>query len=412
MIKKVGLSYYSTVSNIGIDNKSILENIINGNTYTEKFQHRDSIELQTKWFCPVSKENRAAIINSVEGFTDKIERFSKSDELYFSIFCFKKILDKSLTSSQRERCGIVVGTGSGNTTAIQNRTASVLIDNKYHPMAILEGMNNNIPGLLSLAHKISGPSFVVQSACSSSLNAILIGANLISLGIIDYCICGGVEGRVSDITFKAWDLMRVMSRSKAEPNEMIKPFDKDRDGFLIGEGAGYILLGDTKKLKENNYPIYATIENFSMNNNITHLTRPDMESQAKCISNCIKSYKIDSKKVNYINAHGSATTANDFYEIGSINKAFGDNINNILISSSKSFFGHCFGASGAMELISVLLSLSEGYLPPTLNLLNSEFPNINFIPQKAVKKSVEYFLKNSFGFGGHNICLLLKNLIQ
>jgi 3-oxoacyl-[acyl-carrier-protein] synthase II len=303
----------------------------------------------------------------------------------------------------RTRCGVIMGvvnTGNSSTekdTTVQN--------------TVFKSMTNSMPAWISLEYQLNGPSFAINTACASSAYAIASGNEMIRSGQADIIIVGGADSIINFEEIQGFNALYALSVANDPPSEASKPFSLDRDGFVIGEGAGVLVLESERHAHARNAAIYAEIAGCALTSEGYNIMAPmkDGEGMAKTLELALKNAGINKEDVGYINAHGTSTELNDRYETMAIKKVFGDLAYKIPVSSSKSMLGHTIGAAGAIEAIITSLGLKNGILPPTINY-NQPDPDLDldYVPNTSRKADFRVALSNSFGFGGHNATIVLK----
>lgn len=317
-----------------------------------------------------------------------------------------------LTTLNRKRIGVVMGTGIGgletmerNFTALSNKGPR-----QVSPFFVPQLMPNAAAGQIAIEHGLQGANFVVSSACASSAHAIGIASELVRAGFLDYVVSGGAESVLLRITYAGFAQLGAVSKRNDEPERASRPFDRDRDGFVIGEGAGILILEEYQHALARQAHIYAELIGFGMSADAEHITAPAEGGRgaAQAISMALARANIPAQAVDYINAHGTSTTLNDKAETEAIKVVFGKGAYDVKISSTKSQIGHLLGAAGSVEAIATLLSMQNDYVPATLNY---EYPDpecdLDYTP-KAVSIPIKVALCNSFGFGGQNAALLFR----
>ena len=312
-----------------------------------------------------------------------------------------------------EKIGTIFGTGLGGFPHIEMHHQTFLEKGarRVSPFFIPSVIPNMPEGLVSIKWGFKGFNFAVASACASSAHAIGLAATEIMLGRQDAMITGGTEGVITGYTIAGFASMKALSRRNEEPHRASRPYDVDRDGFVMGEGAGIIVLENYDKAVARGARIIAEVVGFGASSDAHHITAPHPEglSAMACMSQAVEMAGIDKTKVGYVNAHGTSTPLGDIAETQAIKKVFGDHAYNMHVSSTKSMTGHLLGAAGGLESIFCIKALETGMLPPTINLENQDPQcDLNYVPNKAIKKDLEYALNNSFGFGGTNSSTIFK----
>ncbi len=315
---------------------------------------------------------------------------------------------------EKERTGVVIGSGIGGLRVIEEQHAILLKGgpSRVSPFLIPMLIPDMAAGQMAIEFGLKGINFATVSACASGSHALGTALNMMRNGVTDIFVAGGTESCITPLGLAGFCSMRALSTRNDFPEKASRPFDKERDGFVMGEGAGMVVLETLEHALERKAPnIYAEFIGTGMSCDAYHMTAPDPEGKGAALSMkyALESAGIDAGDVDYINAHGTSTDLNDKGETAAIKKIFGERAYQIPVSSTKSMIGHLLGASGAVEFIATLLSIKEGIIPPTVNY---EFPDpecdLDYVPNKAIAKEMNIAMSNSFGFGGHNITLVLK----
>ncbi|QQS43225.1 MAG: beta-ketoacyl-[acyl-carrier-protein] synthase family protein [Acidobacteriota bacterium] len=309
--------------------------------------------------------------------------------------------------ASRERTAIVTATGAGGLTDLDDQYENLYRYNKQRtpPMLVPQSMANAAASFISMDTGACGPTYTVSTACSSSNHAIGLAFHSIRNGTVDAAITGGSETPISYTNLKAWEALRVVS------NDTCRPFSRDRSGMVLGEGGAILVLEEMEKAKARGAKIYAEIAGFGMTADAHHITMPSVEGPVRAIRNALNDAGTDPSAVGYVNAHGTATAANDAMESKAIREVFGDHADNVAVSSTKSMHGHTLGAAGAIEAVATVLAIHRGLLPPSANF-NEPDPecNVDVIANEAREKKVDAAVSNSFAFGGLNAVLVFKPL--
>jgi len=271
---------------------------------------------------------------------------------------------------------------------------------------------NEAPGQISMRFGAKGPNTSVVTACATGNHNIGDAWRIIQRGDADAVIAGGVEATITPLAVAGFNAMKALSTRNAEPEKASRPFDKDRDGFVMGEGSGIIILEELQQALDRGAKIYAEIIGYGLTGDAYHITAPapDGEGAARCMAMALKSAEIEPAEVDYINAHGTSTDYNDLYETMAIKTVFKEHAKKLAISSTKSMIGHLLGGAGGVEAIFTILTISRGIIPPTINYQTPDPGcDLDYVPNVARKASVRVALSNSFGFGGTNAVLIFKN---
>ena len=314
---------------------------------------------------------------------------------------------------QAEKIGCILGVGMGGFPLIE-ATSKIYLEKgsrRVSPFFIPSIIPNMAPGLVSIHFGLKGINYNIASACASATHAISAAAYEIMLGKHEMMVTGGAESVICALPISGFASMKALSRRNDEPSKSSRPFDKDRDGFVMGEGAGVLILEDLEKAQKRGAKIYAEVVGHGSSSDAYHITAPEPEGEgaALCMRNCLKNAGIDHTAIGYINAHGTSTPLGDIGETKAIKKTFGAHAQKLIVSSTKSMTGHLLGAAGGVESIFCALALHHQIIPPTINLDNQDPEcDLDYCANFARKHSFEYALNNSFGFGGTNSSLILK----
>jgi 3-oxoacyl-[acyl-carrier-protein] synthase II len=322
-----------------------------------------------------------------------------------------------ITPANADRVGVVVGAGLGGLTTIEN-FHKVLLEkgpSRISPFFIPMLIVNEAPGQISIRFGAKGPNISAVTACATGNHNIGDAWRIIQRGDADAVIAGGVEATITPLAVSGFNAMKALSTRNAEPEKASRPFDKDRDGFVIGEGCGIIILEELQQALDRGARIYAEIIGYGLTGDAYHITAPapDGEGAARCMAMALKSAGIEPGQVDYINAHGTSTDYNDLYETVAIKKVFKEHAQKLAISSTKSMIGHLLGGAGGVEAIFTILTICHGIIPPTINYQTPDPGcDLDYVPNVARKAQVRVALSNSFGFGGTNAVLIFKKFEQ
>ncbi len=310
------------------------------------------------------------------------------------------------------RAGVIIGSGIGGMATFEEQHGKLVArgPRAVSPLFIPMMIGDMAAGLVSIRYGFRGANYCTVSACASGGHAIGAAFDQIRLGKADVMICGGSEAAVCPMALSGFANMKALSSRNDEPHRASRPFDRDRDGFVLGEGAGILVLESEEHALARGAKIYGRICGYGMTGDAYHMTQPDNDGTGAIgsMTQAIQDAGINASQVGYINAHGTSTHFNDMVETRAIKSVFGDHAQKLKISSTKSMIGHLLGAAGGVEAVVTILALHEGILPPTINLENPDPEcDLDYCAQVAVKQDVEYALSNSFGFGGHNVTLCI-----
>jgi nodulation protein E len=304
------------------------------------------------------------------------------------------------------RTAVIVGTGKGCMSSIENYFVNFCADRERRqpPLTVPKIMCNAFASHISLAYGVTGPAFMVSTACASSAYAVALGLQMIRSGAVDVAIVGGSEACLTEGAFKAWEALRVLAP------DTCRPFSKSRRGLVLGEGAAIVVLESLAHAKSRGAPIHGEIAGCSMNSDAHNILNPSLEGQVEAIRACLVDAHMHEDEIGYVNAHGTGTHANDLTETRAIQSVFGDGARRLAMSSTKSMHGHTLGAGGAMELVATLIGLEDGFVPPTMNYTERDPDcNLDYVPNEAQQRRCGAALSNSFAFGGHNAVLAVRS---
>ncbi len=312
-----------------------------------------------------------------------------------------------------ERFGVAVGSGIGGITTIENTSLQISESGprKVTPFFVPGSIINMISGNLSIRFGLKGPNIAVVTACTTGTHNIGLAGNMIENDQADIMLVGGAEMATSPVGLGGFCAARALSTRNDAPELASRPWDKDRDGFVLSDGAGVMVLEEEQHARQRGATIYAELSGFGMSGDAFHMTSPSPggEGAAACMRNALRSAQLDVKDIPYINAHGTSTVAGDVAESQAIKSVFGDHAHSLCVSSSKSMIGHLLGASGSAEAIISVLALHDQLIPPTINLDNvDEQCDLDYVPHTAREQALERVLSNSFGFGGTNGSLIFS----
>lgn len=334
----------------------------------------------------------------------------------FAIGAAKHCIDDSkinLEKIDKNRAGVLIGSGIGGLHTIEKEAFQYMEKgpSRITPFLIPMLIVNMATGQVSILFGLKGPSSAVATACATANHAIGDAFKIIQRGDADLMLAGGAEAAVTPLGFGGFCALKALSLRNDAPEKASRPFDKERDGFVMGEGAGVVLLEELEHAKARKATIYAEMAGYGMSGDGYHMTAPDPtgDGAIRCMNACLKDAGVKPEDVSYVNAHGTSTELNDKIETLAIKKVFGKHAYKMAVSSTKSMTGHLLGAAGGVELIACALAIKEGIIPPTIN---QEHPDpdcdLDYVPNKARKANVDFAISNAFGFGGHNATLAVK----
>ena len=372
----------------------------------------DASNFKTQFACEVKNYDPSAFFDRKE--ERKMDRFAQ----FAMVAADEAIKNSGLTDFEYDpdRIGVIFGSGIGGLITFQEEVKSYALGNgtpRFNPFFIPKMISDIAAGNISIKHGFRGPNFCTVSACASATHAIIDSVNYIKLGKADVIISGGAEAAVCESGVGGFNAMHALSTRNDEPETASRPFDSTRDGFVLGEGAGCIILEELEHAKKRGATIYAEYVGGGMSADAYHLTAPHPEGLGalNVMRNAISDGNITPEDIDYVNVHGTSTPLGDIAESIAIKKVFGEHAYNLNISSTKSMTGHLLGAAGAVEAIACIMAVREKIIPPTIN--NKHFDEqidskLNFTLNKAQERNVRSALSNTFGFGGHNASIIFK----
>jgi len=318
-----------------------------------------------------------------------------------------------LEKEDRERVGVIIGSGIGGLDTIEKQF-QVLLEKgprRVSPFLVPMLIANMASGYVSIHYGLKGPNITPVTACATGTHAIGEAFRHLQRGDADIMIAGGAEAPLTAIAFAGFCSARALSARNGEPQKASRPFDRQRDGFVMGEGAGIVVLETHEHALSRGAPIYAELAGYGLSGDGYHITAPDPEGRGAylCMERALKDASLSPGAVDYINAHGTSTPLNDRVETLAIKKLFGEHAYSLAISSTKSMIGHLLGAAGGVELVATLLTMQRGIIPPTINQEEADPDcDLNYVPNRACSREVDVAISNSFGFGGTNACLVVR----
>ena len=342
---------------------------------------------------------------------NKLDRFS-----IYAIVAAKQAIEQSCllkSNIDKDRVGVIVGSGIGGIATFEKQYKKLLKSPRFVSPFFIPSMISDIaPGHISIKYGFRGPNYSVVSACATSNHAFGDAFKMIQAGLADVIIAGGCEAAITEMSIAGFSNMKALSKNN-DINTASRPFDKKRDGFVMGEGAGILVLESYEHATKRKANILAEIAGYGASGDAFHITSPDPEGKGAklAILNALKDAKIKEDDIQYINAHGTSTPYNDKVESKVIKEVFKNNYKNIFVNSTKSMTGHLLGAAGGIEAVATILSMKNNFLHPTINYTNPDPDcNLNYIPNKGISAKVNYALSNNFGFGGHNSVIVFKGI--
>lgn len=397
------------VSSLGTDLNTFWDNLLSGKSGVSLIEAFDTADYPTKIAAEVKNwEPEAHGIDKKEA--RRMDRFVQFG-LAASLSAVKDAGLEIGVNAEADRVGVSVGSGIGGLGTWEDQH-TILMEKgprRVSPFFIPMMIANMASGQISIVTGAKGPNTTAVTACATGTHSIGDSYKLIQRGDADVMICGGAEATIRPIAVAGFSNMRAMSTRNDEPEKASRPFDTDRDGFVMGEGAGVLILESLEHATARGAHIYAEVIGYGMSGDAHHMTEPDPDGAARCMARAIKDAGISPEEIGYINAHGTSTPVGDKSETEAIKRTFGEHAGKLAVSSTKSMTGHMLGAAGGVEAVIVGLALQNGVLPPTINLDNQDPEcDLDYVPNVPRQADVKVALSNSFGFGGHNATVILR----
>ncbi|MCD6238149.1 MAG: beta-ketoacyl-ACP synthase II [Thermotogae bacterium] len=403
-MRRVCVTGIGVVSPIGIGKERFWKALKEGKSGVKLIDKFDTSEMKSKIAAEVRDFKPMSYFNRKE--VRMYDRFTQ-----FAVVAANEAIKDSKVDFKDSKAGVIVGSGIGGVETLENELEKAFKNGWRHvsPYMIPRMIPNMPSAVISERYHIHGPSFCVTSACATSLNAIASGYDFIRNGMLDFAVVGGAEASIVPLAIAAFGNMKALSTRNDEPERASRPFDKNRDGFVMGEGSGILILEELEHAIRRGAKCYCEIKGYGDTTDAYHLVAPEPDGTYATLAMKISMERanIIPKDVDYINAHATGTPVGDIAETRAIKSALGKRAYEIPINSTKSMIGHLLGAAGAVEMIASIMALEEGIVHPTINLENSDSEcDLDYVPGKAKKVEVRNFLCNSFGFGGHNVSVL------
>ncbi len=413
-LKRVVVTGLGALTPIGNNVEEYWDALVAGKSGCAPITYFDAEKFKTKFACELKNFNVLDFFDRKEA--RKLDRFAQ----YAIVASDEAIKDSGIDLNvvNKHRIGVIWGAGIGGLETFQDEVINFSEGDgtpRFNPFFIPKMIADIAPGNISIRHGFMGPNYTTVSACASAANAMFDALNNIRLGYSDIIISGGSEAAVTKAGMGGFNAMHALSTRNESPETASRPFDATRDGFVLGEGAGALVLEEYEHAKARGAKIYAEFVGGGLSSDAYHMTAPHPEGigVVAVMENCLQNAGLKPEDVDAINTHGTSTPLGDVAELKAISKVFGEHAKNININSTKSMTGHLLGAAGAIEAISSILSMKYGIVPPTINHEHQDEnidPELNLTLNKAQKREVNVVMSNTFGFGGHNACVLFKKL--
>ena len=412
--RRVVVTGLGALTPIGNTLPEFWEGLVSGKSGAAPITYFDPTEFKTKFACELKNFN-------VLDFMDRKEARKQDRFTQYALVATQEAIEDAalpLDTLDKDRVGVIWGAGIGGLETFQNEVLNFAENDKkprFNPFFIPKMIADIAPGLISIKYGFRGPNFATVSACASSANALIDALNYIRLNHADIIVAGGSEAGVTYAGIGGFNAMHALSTRNDDPQTASRPFDKNRDGFVLGEGAGSLILEEYEHAKARGAKIYAELVGGGLSADAHHMTAPHPEGigAINVMKNCLRDANLKPEDIDVINMHGTSTGLGDVAESKAIKKVFGEHLYSMNISSTKSMTGHLLGAAGAIEAIASIMSIQKNIVPPTINHETPDEeidPKINFTFGKAQEREVKVALSNTFGFGGHNACVIFKEI--
>ena len=411
-LKRVVVTGMGALTPLGNSIDEYWDSLINGVSGADTITQFDAGKFRTKFACEVKNFDPVAFLDRKEA--RKIDRFTQ----FALVVSDQAMADAGLTKDNinPDRIGVVFGSGIGGLITFQHEVTEFAKGDgtpRFNPFFIPKMILDIAAGQISMRHNLRGPNYAVVSACASSTNAIIDAMTLIRLGKSDIIVTGGSEAVISEAGVGGFNAMKAMSERNDDPKTASRPYDKDRDGFVMGEAAGILILEELEHAKARGAKIYCEVVGGGATADAHHITAPHPEGLGarNVMIVALEDAGMKPEEIDYINTHGTSTPIGDGAEVKAITHVFGEHAYNMNISSTKSMTGHCLGAAGVIEAIACIKAVMHDIVPPTINHFTDDpelDPKLNFTFNKAQHRPVNAALSNTFGFGGHNACVIVK----
>ncbi|WBX71424.1 beta-ketoacyl-ACP synthase II [Tenacibaculum retecalamus] len=413
-LKRVVVTGLGALTPIGNNKEEYWNSLVNGVSGAAPITYFDAAKFKTRFACELKNFNATDFINRKDA--RKMDRFTQ----YAMVASDEAIVDSKLNLDEinKFRVGVIWGAGIGGLETFQNEAMNFGAGDgtpRFNPFFIPKMIADIAPGHISIKNGFMGPNYTTVSACASSANAMIDALNYIRLGHCDVIVTGGSEAAITYAGVGGFNAMHALSTNNENHKSASKPFDAERDGFVLGEGAGALVLEEYEHAKARGAKIYAEVIGGGMSSDAYHMTapHPDGIGVIAVMKNCLENAGLKPEDVDHINTHGTSTPLGDVAELKAISEVFGAHAKNININSTKSMTGHLLGAAGAVESIASILAMEHGVVPPTINHVNVDEninSELNLTLNKPQKREIKVAMSNTFGFGGHNACVVFRKL--
>ncbi|RFP63434.1 beta-ketoacyl-[acyl-carrier-protein] synthase II [Hymenobacter lapidiphilus] len=415
-LRRVVVTGLGALTPVGKTAPAYWEGLVAGRSGAAPITRFDASKFKTRFACEVKDYNPDDYFDRKEG--RKMDIFTQ-----FGLIAANEAIEDARLNEEgidKDRVGVIWGSGIGGLTSLQAECIAFANGDgtpRFNPFFIPKMIADSSSGNISIRHKFRGPNFVTTSACASSSDSIISAFNYIRLNMADVIVTGGSEAAITESGVGGFNALKAMSERNDAPEQASRPYDKERDGFVLGEGAASLVLEEYEHAKARGAKIYAELIGGGMSADAYHITAPDPEGNGVVLvmQNALRDAGIKPEDVDYINTHGTSTPLGDGAEVKAIQKVFGEHAYGLNISSTKSMTGHLLGAAGAIEAVACIMAMQHDMVPPTINHFTDDpelDPKLNFTFNKAQKREVNIAMSNTFGFGGHNTSVIFRKISE
>jgi beta-ketoacyl-acyl-carrier-protein synthase II len=406
-MRRVAITGMGVLASTGKNSESFFSNLVQGRSAIRRITQFDPSPLSVQIAAEVPDYSPTDYFPLKR--LDLLDRFTQ-----FALLAAREAMQSSgieIGDEERPRFGVVIGSGMGGAQTFDIGYYNLYAKQatRLHPFTIPKIMHNAATSQICMEYSAQGPSLAISTACSSSGHAIGEAFHLIKLGLADMMLAGGSDAPITYGMIRCWESVRVLAMGNGNPSQACRPFSADREGLVIGEGAGILLLEELEHARKRGARIHAEIAGYGMSSDASHITQPTVEGPARAIRMALQEAQANPEDVDYINAHGTATRLNDVTETQVIKEVFREHARRVAISSTKSMHGHTMGATGAIELVASVMAVERGLIPPTANYTRPDPEcDLDYVPNQAREKPLRVVISNSFAFGGLNAVLLVR----
>ncbi len=415
-LRRVVVTGLGAITPVGKTAPAYWEGLVTGRSGAAPITRFDASKFKTRFACEVKDYNPDDYFERKEG--RKMDIFTQ-----FALIAANEAIEDARLNDEgidKDRVGVIWGSGIGGLTSLQAECIAFANGDgtpRFNPFFIPKMIADSASGNISIRHKFRGPNFVTTSACASSSDSIISAFNYIRLNMADVMVTGGSEAAITESGVGGFNALKAMSERNDAPEQASRPYDKERDGFVLGEGAASLILEEYEHAKARGAKIYAELIGGGMSADAYHITAPDPEGNGVVLvmQNALRDAQITAGEVDYINTHGTSTPLGDGAEVKAIQRVFGEHAYGLNISSTKSMTGHLLGAAGAIEAVACIMAMQHGVVPPTINHVTDDpelDAKLNFTFNKAQEREVNVAMSNTFGFGGHNTSVIFRKISE